>query len=77
MQVEGVDGKCVSDVESLLLVTHVGAADRCLPQAEVGVLRRQTCRETGTTELAVFSVRCQTYENEILLITRGDDTECM
>lgn len=41
MQAEGVDGECVGDVESLLFVTHVGAADGCLPQIEAGVLHRK------------------------------------
>lgn len=41
MQAEGVDGERVGDVESLLLVTHVGAADGCLPQIEAGVLHRK------------------------------------
>lgn len=41
MQAEGVDGECVGDVEGLLLVTHVGAADGGLPQIEAGVLCRK------------------------------------
>lgn len=54
MQAEGVDGECVGDVESLLLVTHVGAADGCLPQIEAGVLHRKMTRARADTDVQIM-----------------------
>lgn len=52
MKVEGEEGERAGDGVVLLLVTHVGAADSRLPQAQVGVPpnKRGTLKETHTYE---------------------------
>lgn len=35
MKVEGVEGESIADTVVLLLVAHVGAAERCLPETQI------------------------------------------
>lgn len=50
MKVEGEEGELASDGVVLLLVTHVGAAESCLPKTQVGVplRKRNALKETDT-----------------------------
>lgn len=41
MKVEGEDGENIADAVVLLLVAHVGAAERCLPESQVIVALRK------------------------------------
>lgn len=41
MKVEGEDGENIADAVVLLLVAHVGAAKRCLPESQVIVALRK------------------------------------
>lgn len=51
LKVEGEEGERAADGVVLLLVTHVGAADRRLPQGQVGVPpNKHALKETHTYE---------------------------
>lgn len=49
MKVEGVEGESIADTVVLLLVAHVGAAERCLPETQIIVpLNKWPLKETHT-----------------------------
>lgn len=57
MKVEGEDGENIADAVVLLLVAHVGAAERGLPESQVIVaLRKWRPLKGDKLELASFRV---------------------
>lgn len=81
MQAEGVDGEQVGDGEVLLLVAHVGASHRRLPQTQVGAtLSKNACRATHR-KLSTKPGKLQVVSERIRIINTGagveGDVHCM